>query len=180
MEGDDNPVHARLKIDHTNTFSSPGDTKSWFGRGWCLQERFFAPRLLRFGGYCQETFFECNIHTRCECSRITDGRSADKIYTLKSRLTNALAEAIKSPDNTEVSDELWRAYNLVCEDYTARGMTCSSDTLPAVSSLMSQFSPSFGAYYAGIWEQYLILSLQWKSLDTQHCYRRKDIAPSWS
>jgi hypothetical protein len=31
---------------------------------------------------------------------------------------------------------------------------------------MSQFSPSFGVYYAGIWERHLILSLQWGSLDT--------------
>jgi hypothetical protein len=96
---DDNPVHARLKIDHTYIFSTPRDTKSWFGRGWCMQKRFFAPRVLHFGGYCEEVWFECNIHTRCECSRITDGRSENKIYTLKSRLTNALVEAIESSDD---------------------------------------------------------------------------------
>jgi hypothetical protein len=157
---DDNPIHARLKIDHTNIFSAPDDTQSWFGRGWYMQERFFAPRLLHFGGYCEEVFSECNTHTRCQCSRITDNRSEDKIYTLKYRLTNALAEAIKS------SDKLWGACILVCEDYTARGLTYGSDTLPAISSLMSQFSPYFGAYYSGIWERHLILSLQRESLDT--------------
>lgn len=91
---DDNPIHARLKIDHTNILSAPDDTESRFGRGWCVQERFSALQLLHFGGYCEDGFFECSTHARSECSRITDGRSKDKIYTLKSRLTNALAEAM--------------------------------------------------------------------------------------
>ncbi|KAH8650663.1 heterokaryon incompatibility protein-domain-containing protein [Tricladium varicosporioides] len=178
---DDNPIHARLRIDHKNIFSVSHDAVTWLGRGWCMQERFFAPRLLHFGGYCEEVFFECNTHTRCECSRIIDGRMEDRIYTLKSRLTNALAEAVRISDDTQVLDDLWRAYILVCEDYTARGLTYSSDTLPAISSLMSQFSPFFGAYYAGIWERHLILSLQWESLNTQYCHRHREyVAPSWS
>lgn len=177
---DDNSIYARLKINHKNMFSAPDDTESWFGRGWCMQERFFAPRLLHFGGYCEEIFFECNMHTRCECTRIIDGRSKDEIYTLKSRLNNTLAEAIKSPSDTEALDGLWRAYILACEDYTARGLTYGSDILPVISSLMFQFSPYFGAYYAGIWERNLILSLQWESLDTQYWHRHKQyVAPSW-
>lgn len=177
----DNPVHARLKIDHKTFFSAPVSTKSWFGRGWCMQERLFAPRLLHFGGYCEEIFFECNTHLRCECSRFSDGRTDDDTYTLKSRLTNVLAEATKSPAATEVLDRLWRTFVLLCEDYTARGLTYGTDTLPAISGLMSQFSSSFGSYYAGIWERHLVLSLQWESLDTQNCSRHKEyVAPSWS
>lgn len=77
-------------------------------------------------------------------------------------------------------DELWRVYILACEDYTARGLTYSSDTLSAISGLMARVAPSFGGYYAGLCERDLLLSLQWEACDTQSCHRHKDyVARSW-
>lgn len=74
-------VYARMKIVHRNIFSPPGRKHpsfkdSWFGRGWCMQERVFAPRILHLGGYCEEIFFECNTHTLCECGRIGEEKEA--------------------------------------------------------------------------------------------------------
>jgi hypothetical protein len=178
---DNNPVHTKLKINHKYIFSTFWDKKSWFGRGWCMQERFFAPRVLYFDGYYEEVWFECNTHTKCEFGCITDARRDDKLYTLKFRLTSALAEVMQSPDDTEVLDKLRREYILACEDSTSRALTYGLDTLRVISSLMSQFTPFFRSCYTGLRERHLILSLQWEIFNTQRCHRHMEhVGPSYS
>ncbi len=77
--------------------------------------------------------------------------------------------------------ELWQFYIDTCEDYTARGLTYASDTLPAVSSIMSTMSLGLGEYYAGTWEYGLLISLQWEAMNTKDCVRHENyVAPSWS
>ena len=180
---EDAPVYCRQKIDHHALFSAPMSTSSLFGRAWCMQERIFARRILHFGGFCEEVFFECNTGTRCECSRIRksslSSKSADQ--TLKAQVTATLATIKEQNNSLTASNELWETYIKTCEDYTARGITFATDTLPAVSSLMSTFAPYLGNYHAGLWEHNLLLSLQWEALDSRECSRHNIfVAPSLS
>jgi hypothetical protein len=57
---------------------------------------------------------QCNTHTRYECSRITEDRSENKIYTLTSRLTNALAEAVNHRAEKDILSSGYRSY--FCSD----------------------------------------------------------------
>ncbi len=182
---DNAPVHVRVKIDHQNLFRVPQETSSWFGRAWCMQERIFASRIIHFGGAYEEAFFECNTEVHCECGQLEDdiGGTEEK-HTLKEDVIEALrrAEAI-DPHliPTTVKNALWNTYVLACEDYTARGITFSKDTLLAVSSLMNRFSPYLGEYYGGLWQHRLLLSLQWETSDTLRSHRHDTyVAPSFS
>lgn len=205
-------VYARLKIDHDNMFSAPKSKGSWFGRGWCMQERMLASRVLHFGGYCEEIFFECNTNIICECGRIGNEKTKGKgeSRSLKSRQAEVF-ESIKTMPQLTLSTELaslstnvvpeadrekkekdreffngkiielFITYTEAVEDYTRRGLTFPTDTLPAISSLMSRFSPHLGTYYAGLFQNHLLLALQWEALDTFQCTRHEVyVAPSFS
>ncbi|KAL8687117.1 MAG: hypothetical protein Q9218_006622, partial [Villophora microphyllina] len=179
----DNPVYCRQKIAHRSLFSAPIDTDSWFGRAWCMQERIFARRIVHFGGFCEELYFECNKGVTCECSRVsgtTSGKKHDDL-TLKSQVTTALRLIREHPESLATSHELWATYVKICEDYTARGVTYANDTLPAISALMGTLARYLGEYYAGLWQRHFLLSLQWEALDTSQCSRQETfVAPSFS
>lgn len=85
--------------------------------------------------------FECNAGTRCECSWFSERSfSCESVtQTLKARVTTALG-AIKEPDFVTDSNVLQKIYITICENYTARGLTFATDTMPAVPSLMSRFA----------------------------------------
>ncbi|KAL8660125.1 MAG: hypothetical protein Q9202_006781 [Teloschistes flavicans] len=180
---DDNPVYCRQKIDHRSMFCAPTEAESWFGRAWCMQERIFARRILHFGGFCEELYFECNTEVSCECSRVNKTRTVteEEGRTLKAQVTSATALIKDQPESIHISHQLWRLYITCCEDYSSRGVTFATDTLPAVSALMSSLAPYFGNYYAGLWQSHLLLCLQWEALYTSECSRHeKFVAPSFS
>jgi len=84
-------------------------------------------------------------------------------------------------NNSYTLKRIVSAYMQLCTSYTAMGLTFTSDTLPAISSLMGQFAPHMGQYYAGMWEQMLVFGLQWQVLDTTVCTRHKEyVAPTFS
>ncbi len=177
---EDSPVYCREKISHEVFFKQPQDGLSWAGRAWCMQERIFAQRILHFGGRGEELFFECNTLTACECDgmmREMGGRAR----TLKQRIRMALARVEDEADGSVAPDALWRIYIAACEDYTPRGLSFTTDKLPAVSSLMHTFLPHLGKYCAGIWEHNFIINLQWEVSDTNRCRRHETyVSPSFS
>ncbi|KAJ5987920.1 hypothetical protein N7481_003130 [Penicillium waksmanii] len=170
------PTIAREEIDHGVFFSVPENPDSWFGRGWCLQERFFAPRIVHFGGAGEELYFECNSGMECECGYISERDNCN----LKARIATALLDIQPPIDYSFACNEMWKDYIDVCEDYTSRGLAFATDALPAVSSLMGFFAPYLGAYYAGLWEKYLIPSIGWEVLCTPMSKRTESyVAPSF-
>ena len=177
---EDPPIYCRKRLDHTNLFSASKDPSSWFGRAWCMQERIFAPRIIHFGGHEEEMWFECNTLNDCECGRMGSNVGPEEV-TMKGKIAKVLAGAREKEDTIDLRNEFWKCYITVCEDYTPRGLTNSSDKLSAVSSLMRRFMPHLGMYYAGLWEYNLIVSLQWEATDTGRCRRHeKYVAPSFS
>jgi hypothetical protein len=116
--------------------------------------------------------------TRCECGRLNDDGGREQL-TWKQEISQASVE--ENTESTEFCNKLWKVYITACEDYTPRGVTYPTDTLPAVSSLMYQFMPHLGKYYAGLWEHNILVSLQWEAKTTTLCTRHEDyVAPSVS
>lgn len=153
---DDPPIFCRRKVDHRNFFVSAWGRSPWFTRGWCLQERILARRLLLFGGMSDENFFECGEYLTCECGRAEESRD-------KSTLRELYAMVIQIPKEEQDQideDWVWKLYIRTCEEYTARNLTFPTDTMPAISSLMRVLEPYLGTYLAGIYEHNLILALQ--------------------
>jgi hypothetical protein len=142
---------------------------------------------LHFGGSYEECYFECNETFHCECGRIETQNVAERTSTwahLKSQLPTVLNNFDAANGEAEIEkrrNDLWETYIALLEDFTAKGLTYSSDIFPASSSLAAAVSPRLGTYHAGLWSHNLILGLQWEALDTRKSRRGKEyIAPSWS
>lgn len=82
---------------------------------------------------------------------------------MKEELTKALATIEENTESASYHDNIWKVYITACEDYSRRGITHPTGTLPAVSSLMNRFVPHLKKYYAGLWEHNLLVGLQWKA-----------------
>ena len=194
QDADGTPVSifARNTHNHEQFVSVTLDDgrSSYFQRGWCLQERLLAPRILHFME--SEVLFECNQGMECECGEAA--RYADSDFRLihvhlKQRLA-AVLRASKGTSQTEpgASLETWKAYNSVIEDYADKSLTKCTDKLPALSGLAKLISPSLGRYHAGIWEFNLVHGLLWESnwrrMDERNaCHRHPSgsfVAPSFS
>ncbi|EUC38761.1 hypothetical protein COCCADRAFT_82288, partial [Bipolaris zeicola 26-R-13] len=59
-----------MNPQHDNLFNPAQNTRSYWGRAWCFQERLFARRILHFGGDYEESYFECGEMVDCECQRV--------------------------------------------------------------------------------------------------------------
>lgn len=177
------PVFCRQKMNHRLFYIEPIDNESWFGRAWCMQEQILARRILHLGNMWEETILECNTCIKCECSRITDeiGPKHPNRVTLKTDFSISMEDAENNASLTAARHTVWKQYIDICENYTARGLTVSSDTLPAVSSLMNTLAPYLGDCYAGIWDHNILLNLQWEIVDTGRSFRHENyVAPSFS
>lgn len=178
---DDPPVFCRPLTDHKNFFLPPKRTDSWFSRGWCMQERLLARRILHFGGRNDEMWFECNSTIECECGRSDESREKRHNLTLK-ELRASLLYSIDANQSAELDpDEVWKYYIRFCEAYSAGHLTFATDSIPAMSSLMNELAPYLGDYFAGLWQHNLLLSLQWEVSDTRESKRYPEyVAPSFS
>lgn len=117
-------------------------------RGWTLQERVLAPRILHFGE--SEMAWECLEMLACECQSVTTE------FDRESRFKNE--HAIEASSR---SHSLWP--NLV-EEFSRRRLTRDTDILEAVSGLASRLNGGASAteYFAGMWRNKLVEALLWK------------------
>ncbi|KAK4569613.1 hypothetical protein LTR86_003376 [Recurvomyces mirabilis] len=140
-------------------------------RGWILQERLLAPRVLYFG--TQQLYFECNAKMYFESiwQPINSGQAENHIDP----------KPILNFDRKDARERYLIWYSIV-QIYSSCDLTHSSDRLPALSGLARRCAGLMNdRYLAGLWEEHLLYSLQWlvKKPVTQPraaVYR----APSWS
>ncbi|KAF2869675.1 hypothetical protein BDV95DRAFT_497373 [Massariosphaeria phaeospora] len=122
-------------------------------RGWTLQERLLAPRILHFG--TAELGWECTENIACECQILPT--EADREFNFKARLLNML-----EPDLTaEASDssrakEQWLWANVI-EEFSHRTLTQHTDTLYALMS-----STAADEYICGMWKKNIMGYLRWE------------------
>lgn len=154
-------------------------------RGWCLQERIMAPRILHFGELQLE--WECVSHCWAENSGFADREKSKQAKVLTSRSSSMPfiwppKPGLEKEKGGQQTGRLAAFYKCIGE-YTKRELSIRSDKLPAFSGLASAFhTPEFGVYLAGLWEKDLIYGLNWRPIDPWENPPVEDeyIAPSWS
>lgn len=151
-------------------------------RGWALQERFLASRILHSGS--KQMFFECYGHVRAE-----DG------FRCQGRFTSVYEDTHPIQVNPEMSGVSKRSaqvkayrgpsqwYSLLYS-YYPRQLTKSSDKLPALSGIARTIEEETGdKYVAGMWRSQLIEGLIWQAMGTLRGATKSPLeyrAPSWS
>jgi hypothetical protein len=172
-------------------------------RGWVLQERFLAPRVLHFAR--KQLFWECK--ELCASETYPYGlpsgvRRDDLRQVLKEREKDSATkrpplsllkfgspsvgrsyekiEGVEAIDEKEV--KLW--YRIV-EVYSKTSLTFTSDKLPALSGISKFFQSSpTNTYLAGMWKAHLPVGLAWhrsgQAQETGLPRPEKYRAPTWS
>ncbi|RYP20970.1 hypothetical protein DL765_002507 [Monosporascus sp. GIB2] len=184
----------------------PGDEQPWLGgfspseqlakRGWALQERVLARRVLHFNN--RQMYFECDNGIVGEVGYREERRYCD-IYGSELELgwvsvgekderrgENSAAAGGRGAGGREGSGNRRRGpgniwYELLWA-YGDRKLTKATDKLPAMSGLAKLMEKRYGAkYVAGLWSDSLIEGLAWQGLgDRAPVSRSEYTGPSWS
>ncbi|KAI0847267.1 HET-domain-containing protein [Daldinia vernicosa] len=126
------------------------------GRGWCMQERLLAKRVLHFGK--EQMFWECLTDFKCEDGKNytgeSDGHFVAKFMKIRKQIGVCAAQGIELD---------WKAWYQLLEEYTTRKFTISTDKLPAVvgaAALFKSTKPT-ATYIAGLWREDIARGLLW-------------------
>ncbi|WYZ36693.1 hypothetical protein EsH8_II_000199 [Colletotrichum jinshuiense] len=133
-------------------------------RGWVLQERLLAPRVLHFAK--DQLFWECREHAAAECypeslpRSLRNGTPANfKRLDPSTRSTGFSRQEESSTDPMFY----YRVWNSVVEEYSDTRLTRSADKLIALSGVAKRFATQINdTYVVGMWRKYLASSLLWK------------------
>ncbi|CAG8971676.1 hypothetical protein HYALB_00003144 [Hymenoscyphus albidus] len=123
-------------------------------RGWALQERVLAKRLLHYN--TRQMYFECS-----------QGIFSEDDCTTKNRYCSL--------------DASLRQWNELVASYGKRKLTNSSDKFPAIGGLAKLFEKELKAQYiAGLWSTHLISGLAWSRSHQIVSTNKEYLGPSWS
>ncbi|KAF4636111.1 hypothetical protein G7Y89_g1979 [Cudoniella acicularis] len=145
------------------------------GRGWALQERVLARRILHYN--TRQICLECNHGITGE-----DGCSFRDRYCCNLSDLNETKEAQhRKSYNPQLSLEhtMW---NSLLWSYGQRKLTKATDKLPAISGIAKLFKSRFGTQYvAGLWSHALIEGLAWQGIGHRAPTSTTEYTgPSWS
>ncbi|KAK8219021.1 heterokaryon incompatibility protein-domain-containing protein [Phyllosticta capitalensis] len=185
-----------------NYVSRMAEEGSIVSRGWILQERLLAPRVVHFGR--KQLLWECNSSNSCESfpdnlsefdwfrARFATNHTWKQL--LESGSTNSyFRDLIGAPDQSFLVD-----WAVLVSDYSATLLTVPSDRLVAISGLANDMKKRFqeeklqsqrpiehskqdsDIYLAGLWERSLPMGLLWCVDTLWPSPRPKYRAPSWS
>jgi hypothetical protein len=143
-------------------------------RGWVLQERIMAPRVLHF----------CANQIAWECSEFQDAEGhPEGLPTLRTRLGDIVDEGrLKSlrqmdglrlreirlkgfpdPDKNLKNLHVYELWKRLVEVYSQKTLTMSRDKLVALSGIAKQFGEQIKCdYVAGMWREHLESQLLWQ------------------
>ncbi|KAK7743409.1 hypothetical protein SLS62_010602 [Diatrype stigma] len=148
----------------------------WNTRGWTFQEKLMSTRRVYFGN--SGLHFSCSNRLSSEYSGVEQEPQSLMLHNILSfRGPTSLYQA-------------W--YTHVAVPYSTRKLTCTPDTLPAISGLARHFAraASDDQYVAGLWRRDLLHGLLWVLYHPPHnsltdlvesiVHPPVYIAPSWS
>lgn len=145
--------HDEFSTDNTGTASLSNPLLS---RAWTFQERGLSTRILHFGR--AELLWECRTTKDCECGKYESMASELHIPHNLSELRERAAFV------EDVSYYVQLQWQSILTSYSAKQLTVSTDKLPAISAIASQFNTFAvaGKYLAGLWSYHLPSGLLWK------------------
>ncbi|KLU90181.1 hypothetical protein MAPG_09145 [Magnaporthiopsis poae ATCC 64411] len=161
----------RMAISYYESEYSTRDSLILFTRGWVVQERLLAPRLLIFG--------QDAVHWDCselESSEIFPG-SQPRIESWEQQESHRFWQGLQ----TKAEPELLRIWARLVEAYSPKKLTNPTDKFVAIAGLAEDLGRIWGGedYFAGMWAYRLRSALLWLA-DPPSTRRTRNIAPSWS
>ncbi|MDI1492383.1 MAG: hypothetical protein OHK93_003597 [Ramalina farinacea] len=129
----------------------------------------------------QQNLTEMTITTKCDPNTAVLGPTMVFEWHDRYRLIN-----IEPPHGAIMAEDVDRAWKSIVTDYGHRQLSYPADKLIAIAALAKEYASRYGAclgdYKAGMWADFLALSLTWKVLNTSrtHSPSGSKRAPSWS
>lgn len=152
-------------------------------RGWIVQERILAPRVLHFGP--RQLYWECQNFDACET--FVDGVPSKHITSESNRgipFKKSRFDAVQSPSKIGLSDtrSILGAWRQIVNMYAECQLTREEDKLVAISGLAKTVQAALGGtpYYAGLFETSLLASLCWGTFLGTGKRPTQYRAPTWS
>lgn len=145
-------------------------------RGWVLQERLLAPRVIHFAE--DQIFWECFTKSKCEVFPL----GIPLHFPLKEDFKSlwGLPETYKTQQRN-ISLHIFNLWNGLVREYTQCALTKRSDKLIAISGLANLVHETTGdQYVAGLWKSRLAESLDWRVYEPTAKIDSEYRAPSWS
>ena len=169
-------VHEGIDHDFLGGASTADGNWPLARRGWTLQERFLATRIIHVSA--AEVVWECSEKVRCECKYMDHrGRNREALSwtSLRSRYVHSLDPSTPGHQTPE-------CWCYIVREYSSRLCSMDYDRLPAISGLARSFGKAcIGEYRAGVWTKHVLRMISWNRRPTGVCCRPSEYtAPSWS
>lgn len=133
-------------------------------RGWVLQERLLAPRVLHFSRH--QITWECAGSCAWEKAPVFRDELPDLEYLTGSILERYMV-LLRSMQRLGLSDGVaateGHRWQTLVEKYTRSDLTKHSDKLIAFSGIARQLAPFGGQYVAGLWVKSMPKALLWEA-----------------
>jgi hypothetical protein len=174
------PACTDYLMEHRPLWGDILETSPLHKRGWVLQERFLAPRVLHF---CRnQLFWECKAHLACE----TFPKGLPNMNTKRSYARDTYFSGLDIGIclSADASMERWTYVWKKCivEVYSGMKLTVPTDKLIALSGIAKYFMARLkDTYVAGMWRRQLEHSLLW--LVDPQCRKPRPLlyrSPTWS
>jgi hypothetical protein len=149
-------VRARQIEGHNCDSETPKTNYSLMQRGWCMQERYLARRIIHF--LPDEVIFQCENERDCEC----DAASKEDAYYEDYEGLDTFMSLRTAPNMEAKGPAFAWEWMVIASDYSKMNLTYGDDSLPALSGLaacMEHLKP--GKYIAGLWQHDIIYQLGW-------------------
>lgn len=160
----------------TSAFNDELDQQPLYRRGWVVQERLLAKRMIHFTR--DQVWWECREKKWCE----TFPRGLPNSTAIW-ELQQNIAPPTQSPKSARLAYNYWMH---TIENYSDCQLTFPEDKLVAISGIAKKISPCFAdkpGYIAGLWEQFLPEMLLWRPAGDSKVMpseTRSYISPTWS
>ncbi|MCJ1282909.1 hypothetical protein MMC26_002235 [Xylographa opegraphella] len=133
-------------------------------RGWVVQERVLAPRVLHFG--FKQLYWECRALEACETfpngfPNVLTGHPYKSLHPFDPALqpVDPSASMLRWSGTTTTAFHVW---DRVVAAYTSGALSRSTDKLVAISGIARELHPLMNSrYLAGLWEAQLPRQLLW-------------------
>lgn len=153
-------------------------------RGWVMQERILAPRVVSFGR--RQIFFECRQKIVCE-ENLGGEPDPKRFHWRGSRMIfppwgGGKVSYRMMNLRSLLRSECFATWWYLVEEYSTTGLSKKEDKLIAIAGMAKRVQQQYqNKYIAGIWERGIASHLAWVRVGRDKCTPPKTYqAPSWS